>query len=125
MDLPESQRIYRYWVELRDRRDGSVRVMTLGAIKRIHLAPGKGKAQRPDEQVLQVQDESTVIEAKDLEDLAAQMRERYPDETYERFLRQERDVEAERRKAEAMDGLIQLLAEAVVEDGLRQETEPS
>ena len=125
MNLSESQRIYRYWVELRNRSDGSVRVMPLGGIKRIHLAPGKGEVRRPDEVVLQVQDESTVIEAKDLEDLVAQMRERYPDETYERFLRQERDVEAERRKAEAMDGLSQLLVDAVVEDVLRQETEPS
>ena len=72
-----------------------------------------------------MQDESTVIEANDLEDLAARMRARYPDETYERLLRQERDVEAERRKAEAMDGLIQLLADVVVEDVFRQETEPS
>jgi hypothetical protein len=125
VDLPESQRIYRYWVELHNRSDGSVRVMPLGGIKRIHLVPGKGEARHPDEVVLQVQDESTVIEAKDLEDLAAQLREKYLDEMYERFLHQERDVEAERRKAEAMDGLIQLLADAVVEDILRQETEPS
>ena len=125
MDLPESQRVYRYWVELRNRSDGSVRVMPLGGIKRIHLVSGKGAAQLPDEQVLQVRDESIVIEAKDLEDLAAQMRERYPDETYERFLRQERDFEAERRKADAMDGLIQLLVDAAVEDVFRQKTEPS
>jgi hypothetical protein len=125
MDLPESKRIYRYWVELRDRRDRSVRVLPLGAIQRIHLAGGKGEPQLPDEQVLQLQDGAEFIEANDIDDLAAQLRKRYPDETYERFLRRERDVEAERRKAEAVDGLIRLLAEAAVDDLLREQAEPS
>ena len=125
MSLPESQHIYRYWVELRDRRDGSVRILALGAMQRIHLTAKKKQARLPDEQVLQLQDESAVIEAKDIDDLAAQLRAKYPDETYERFLRRERDVEAERRKAAALDGLIQLLAEAVADDLLREQTERS
>ena len=125
MSLPESQHIYRYWVELRDRRDGSVRILALGAMQRIHLTAKKKQARLPDEQVLQLQDESAVIEAKDIDDLAAQLRAKYPDDTYERFLRRERDVEAERRKAEAMEGLIQLLAEAVADDLLREQTERS
>ena len=98
MDLPESKRIYRYWVEICDRRDGSVRALPLAAIQRIHLTAKKSEARLPDEQVLQLQDESAVIEAKDIDDLAAQLRAKYPDETYERFLRSERDREAERRR---------------------------
>jgi hypothetical protein len=125
MDLPESQHVYRCWVEIRDRREESVRVLPLGAMQRIHLTAKKNEAHLPDEQVLQLQDESTVIEAKDIDDLAAQLRAMYPDETYERFLRRERDVEAERRKLDALDGLIQLLAEAVADDLLREQTERS
>jgi hypothetical protein len=121
MSLSESQRIYRYWVELRDRRDGSVRILALGAMQRIHLTAKKNETRLPDEQVLQLQDESAVIEAKGIDDLAAQLRERYPDDTYERFLRRERDVEAERRKAEAMDGLIEILARAAIQDALREQ----
>ena len=125
MDVPENVRCYRYWVELRDRRDRSVRMLPLGAVIRIHLTPGKGEAQMTDEHVLQLQDKSAIIEAKDLDDLSAQLRARYPDETYERFLRRERDREAEQRKAEAVDGLIRLLVAAAVEDVMRQQTERS
>lgn len=120
MSLSERQRIYRYWVELRDRWDGSVRILALGAMQRIHLTAKKSEARLPDEHVLQLQDESGVIEAKDIDDLAAQLRAKYPDDTYERFLRRERDVEAERRKAEAMEGLLRILVEAVVDDVLHE-----
>jgi hypothetical protein len=44
MDVPESQRIYRYWVELRDRRDGAVRVMTQGAINSLDCTGCHGAA---------------------------------------------------------------------------------
>ena len=121
MSLPESQHIYRYWVELRDRRDGSVRILPLSAIQRIHLTTKWNETRLPDEQVLQLQDESAVVEAKDIDDLAAQLRGKYPDDTYERFLRRERDVEGERRKAEAMDGLIEMLARAAIQDVLREQ----
>ena len=119
MDLLESKRIYRYWVELRDRRDGSVRELPLNALKRIHLPTKKGAPRLPDELVLQLQDGAEIIEARDIDDLAAQLRARYPDDSHERFLRQERDQEAERRKAAALDGLIEMLARAVADDLLR------
>ncbi len=119
MDLPESKRIYRYWVELRDRRDASVRELPLNALKRIHLPTKKGAPQLPDELVLQLQDGAEVIEARDIDDLAAQLRARYPDDSHERFLRHERDQEAEKRKAAALDGLVQMLARAVADDLLR------
>ena len=119
MDLPERKRVYRYWVELRDRRDGSVRELPLNALKRIHLPTKKGAPQLPDELVLQLQDGAEIIEARDIDDLAAQLRARYPDDSHERFLRQERDQEAEKRKVEALNGLIKILAKAVAEDLLR------
>jgi hypothetical protein len=119
--IPESQRIYRYWVELRDLRDGSTRDLPLSAVKRIHLPRKKGDRQEPDQQLLRLQDNSVVLEGRDIEDIAAKLRHRYPDETHERFLHRERDYKSEQRKAEALDGLIELLAKAAVDELLREQ----
>lgn len=113
MDAQESEQVFRYWVEIRDRRDGSVRTLPLSAFVRVHLVDGKAAERRPDEQVLQVEDELGVIEASDLDGLAAQLRARYPDDTYDRCLRRERDPVAERNRAEARSALIELVARAV------------
>ena len=42
MDLPEDQQIYRYWIERRDRRDGSIRDLPARSLKKIHLPVKKG-----------------------------------------------------------------------------------
>lgn len=115
-EMPDNKRVHRYWVELHDRRDGSVRKLPLRAIRRVDLVTKKGVAQLPDEDVLQLEDGDRLLEVKSLEELRTRLRDRYPNEHFDRFLRQERDVEAERRKAEAMEGLMQLLVEAVVRD---------
>src|SRR5688500_8072033 len=103
MDLPEDQQIYRCWIELRDRRDGSVRNLPLQALRKIHLPAKKDAPRLPDEVVLQVKVGAEVIEARDIDDRAALLRLKYPDDAFERFLRRERDPDAEKRKAEAMD----------------------
>jgi hypothetical protein len=120
-DLPESKRIYRFWVELRDLRDGSTRDLPLSAVRRIHLLRKKGEQQQPNQQVLRLQDDSVVLEGRDIDDIAAQLRQRYPDDTHERFLHRERDQEAEQRTEEALNGLIQLLAKAAVDEVLREQ----
>jgi len=120
-DLPESKWIYRYWVEIRDLRDGSRRELPLSGMTRIHLCGKKNSPPRPNEEFLELKDGSTVIEGKDLDDIAAQLRQKYPDETHERFLREERDCEAERRKAAAMKDLIKLLAQAAVDTWEREQ----
>jgi len=61
------------------------------------------------------------MEGKDLDNIAAQLRQKYPDETHERFLRKVRDYEAERRKAAAMNDLIELLAQATVDTWMREQ----
>ena len=66
--------------------------------------------------MLEVEDGAEVTEARDIDDLAAQLRMKYPDGAFERFLRSERDRDAEVREAEAMEGLIKLLAEAVLDE---------
>ena len=120
-DRPESQRRYRYWVEIRDLRDGTVRNLPLSALRVVHLTRGRGQLQLPDEQRLQLQDDVTIIEAKDIEELRTQLRSKYPDETHERRLHCERDLEAEQRYSDAIDALVRLLAEAAVNEVLRED----
>lgn len=118
--LPENRRIFRYWVEVREVTDGSVRNLPLTAIAKIHIPRRKKEAQRPTEEILQLKDGSATLEAKSLDDLAAQLRDRYPDGAYERTLHQERDCEAEVRRAEALHQLAKIVAEAVVRDILEK-----
>ena len=120
-DRPESPRHYRYWVEIRDLRAGSVRTLPLHALRLVHLSRKRGEPPRPDAQLLRLQDDSKVIEAKDLDALATQLRSRYPDETHERRLHWERDLEAEQRYADALHALTELLFEDAVNDVLREQ----
>ena len=120
-DLPKDGRIYRYWVELRDLRDGSGRDLPLAVITCIHIPRKNGEPQRPNKQVLRLQDDSTVIEARNIDDLATQLRERYPDETYHRYLRRERDYAAEQRWEEALQALAEIMVRAAIDDLMRKE----
>jgi hypothetical protein len=114
----EDERVFRYWVEVRDMTNGSVRNLPLSAVARIQIPRKKNEAQRPSEEILRLQDGSAILEAISLDDLAARLRQKYPDSGYERTLHPERDREAEERRAEAMNQLIRILAEAVVRDTL-------
>jgi len=62
-----------------------------------------------------------VLEGGDAEDIAVQLRRKYHDESHKRFLCRERDYEAERRKAAAMETLIEILAKAAVDELLREQ----
>jgi hypothetical protein len=62
------------------------------------------------------------LEAKDLDDLRAQLREKYPEGAFERTLHYVRDPEAEERRERALNGLIELLAERVVEQMIEEES---
>jgi hypothetical protein len=114
-----TEQIFRYWVELHDIHSGAVRSLPLSTIAKIYIPRKRNEAQRPREEILQLHDDSVIIEARNLEDLAAQLRREYPDEEYKRTLHRERDHEAEERRAEAMNGLIEILAKAAVEQLLR------
>ncbi len=61
-----------------------------------------------------------ILEGRDINDIATQLRQRYPDNTHERFLRRERDYEAEQRIAAAMRALTEIVAKAVLDDLLRE-----
>lgn len=65
------------------------------------------------------QGRSDTIEAGSLDELAVRVQLKYPDELCERTLHRERDHEAEERRAHAMDQLIDILAQAVAVELLR------
>jgi hypothetical protein len=114
--LSDNKKILRYWVELRDLTNRSIRNLPLTAIAKIHIPRSKKEAQRPTEEILQLKDGSATLEAKTIDEFAAQLGARYPDGKYERTLHHERGREAEERRAEAMNRLIRILAEAAVQN---------
>ena len=115
--------IFRYWVEIRDLREDSTRNLPLKAFTRIHLPTRKGEVQQPNEQILSVQDGVTTHEANSLEQLAGQLREAYPDGSFERTLRCERDTAAEERHSDAINELARIVAKAAVRQLLRDADE--
>ena len=117
---PPNEPIFRYWVEVRELQTGLVRTLLLNAVTKIPLTKRKNAAPKPREDNLQLQDGKTTLEAKDLKDLAAQLRQRYPDFAYARTLRSEHDKEAKRRRADAMNSLIEQLAEIAVREVLQE-----
>jgi hypothetical protein len=82
-ELPDAEQIFRYWVEVRDLTNGSVSNLPLSAFARIHIPRKKNEAQKPREEILRLQDGSTILEAISLDDLAAQLRQKYPDSGYD------------------------------------------
>ena len=107
-ELPETQQVLRYWVEICEQANGSVRNLPLNAVTKIHIPRTKKEVQKPSEEILQLKDGDTTLEAKSFEDLVSQLRARYPDDAYERRLHWVRDHEAEWRRTEAMNNLIQI-----------------
>lgn len=114
-ELPEGKRIFRYWVEVRELTSGSARNLPLTTVAKIHIPRNKKEPQKPTEEILQLKDGSATLEAKSLDDLAAQLRDRYADGAYVRTLHQERDFQAEERHSEVINGLIKLIVESFVQ----------
>ncbi len=105
----QSKQIFRHWVEVRDLKTGSVRQLPLTTVVSISLAPKRLEPECPRKEVLQLTDGSATIEAKDLNDLAGQLRHNYPDNAYVRTLHRQRDPEAEKRRADAINRLSEVL----------------
>jgi hypothetical protein len=120
-DVPENKQIFRCWIEILELKTGLKRELPLKGIRKVYIPRKKKHPSKPDEELLLLEDGETEIEAKDLNELAAQLRQRYPDTEYERRLFKVRDREAERRYADAMNGLIDIIAKAAVDDYLRED----
>jgi hypothetical protein len=127
-DTPIERQVFRYWVELRDLRDGTVRELPVSFVQRILLttkrkgkdkAGGKTDAQEaPPEIRVRVQDADRIWDARDRDDLARQLREAYPDGAFERTMKCERDLVAEERHWSAMEELMRVIARAAVRKAL-------
>lgn len=111
------RRIYRCWIEIRSVESGEVRTLPLTAYRRIPLV-AKTRELPPARTVLSVTDGAITDEAASLDELTATLRTRYPDGAYERRLFYERDLDAERTRNAALNGLIELLAELAAQEAL-------
>ena len=118
------EEVFRYWVEIRDLQAGTVRELPLKVMQRIHIPTKRNLVPRPSQQVLQVSDGETLLEATDLDDLAQQMRTRYPDAVFVRTLKQELDQTATERRAEAMNELARIMARAAVRNLAKKQSVP-
>jgi hypothetical protein len=106
---PKNEPLFRHWVEVRDLKEGSVRQLPLKSVVRISLARKQEEPKRPRHELIQVVTGSEIIEAENLDDLAAQLRRKYPDDGYVRTLHWQRDPEAEERRTRAMNSLAGIL----------------
>lgn len=118
----EREQIFRYWIEVRTLQDGAIRRLPMTAVMMVPLVGSKVKPQPLSRRVLRIQDDSEMLEADDFENLSVQLRQRYPDDAYERTIHWERDLEAEQRRERGLNGLARLMAEAAVEETLRKQS---
>lgn len=111
------QPIYRYWLEVRDRRDDSLLTIPIIAVRTLALVPER----RAAETYFRIEDPAGHWKARDFEALRTRLRERYPDVHFERTLKVQRDEAAETRRAERISELINVLVEALVRKVEREE----
>jgi hypothetical protein len=114
-----SERIYQYWIEVRELKNGAIRILPLKAFRRISLAK-RCETPPATEEILRIEDGAATIEVKSFEELVAELRRKYPDSEYERTVHMKRDREAEVRGDEAMNGFIEIIAQSTVKDLLRR-----
>lgn len=89
------EKIYRYWVEIRDITSGSVRQLPLTAWRLVCLKRAKkDEPPLPDREVLKLQDGEETWEAEAFDELRTRLRDKYPDAAFERTLHHVRDHEA-------------------------------
>jgi hypothetical protein len=114
--ITKSDHVYRHEIELLDLASGIARRVSLHAVRVIPLPTKKRRAVSSPREVLRFKDGDFEIEAETFESFRSRLREQYPDDRYKRRLPAWRDLEAEERRATALDGLIDILVEAVIED---------
>jgi hypothetical protein len=117
------KQIFRYWVEVRGLKSGSVRKLPLTAAKVICLKRGKkNEPPLPDKELLRLQDDKETWEVETFDELRSRLREKYPDAALKRTLHYVRDHEAEERHERALNGLISLLARKAVDDLIAEQS---
>lgn len=59
---PKHEQLYRYWVDIRDVRDGSARTPPLSKVRLVYIPTRKTATPEPDEPCLEMRDDSAGIE---------------------------------------------------------------
>ena len=117
------KKILCFWVEVRELASGSGRKLPLSGVKVICLKrEKKGEPLLPDKELLRLQVGEDTWEADTFEELQNRLRNKYPDAAFERTLHYVRDHEAEQRHEAALDGLMSILVERVVDDLIAEES---
>jgi hypothetical protein len=117
------EKVFRYWVEVRELATGSVRKLPLTPMRLVCLKRGKkNELPLPDREVLRLQDDAETLEVETFDELKARLRDKYPDAAFERTLHYVRDHEAEERRERALSKLIDILVERTVEDLIAEES---
>ena len=121
--MTNQKQFFRHWIEVRDIRDGTVHQLPVTVFQRLLLVAKSKQTveERSPDIRLRVQDLGGDWEVKDLAELSLRLRDRYPDGTFERVLKCERDTEEEEKHRSAMDALVELLAEIAVRELLKGE----
>lgn len=78
MQADKDDRILRVWVEIRDRRDGAVRVLPLQGFRLIPLVAKKNAPSLPEGELLRLTDGDEIVEVADLEELRTRLRASIP-----------------------------------------------
>jgi hypothetical protein len=97
----EPESLFKYWIEVRNLQDDTIQRLPLTSVIKVALI----EPTPPRKRVLQIKDDQGILEAEQFEDLRVQLRQRYPDERFERTLHWERDIEAEQRR----DNVLRML----------------
>jgi hypothetical protein len=117
------EKIFRYWVEIRDLASGSVRKLPLYAVKLVCLkAAKKNEPRPPDRELLRVQDGEKAWEVETFEGLRVRLRDQYPDAAFERTLHYVRDHDAEERRENALNELASIFVKAAVDDLIAEQS---
>jgi len=119
-DDPVDRRVYRYDVELKELSSGTSRRVPLQVLRAIHIPTRKGEVEKPPRDILRLQDADFLVEADSFEELRSRLRDHYPDERYERRLHVWRDLEAEERRAKALNELAAIVADAALKKLLEE-----
>jgi hypothetical protein len=107
--MEDSGHCFKHWIEIRDLRDGTVRELQLRTVTHLKIPTKKANAPSPSRR-LQIEDGVEPMEGETWEVLVEKLRARYPDGSFERCLKRERDLPAEH----AMNGLAKLIARSAM-----------
>jgi hypothetical protein len=108
--MEDSGHCFKYWIEVRNLIDGTMRELPLRTAIHLKVPTRKGHSPPPSRELLRIEDGVEPMEGETWEELVEKLRARYPDGSFERRLKRERDLKAEH----AMNDLAKLVAKSAM-----------